>query len=137
METKTISEMTKAITLESIVEKFRDAVDYGWDLGNLITGIPDFKVMECLGFTPQSWTRYRPLLIQYCQHNDLIKEEKRDEIRIQTINIRMQYDKKNKQWYGKRNYLQLIDKDNSIQIMSEEELKKYNIVWIAEDKFSY
>ena len=129
--------MTKAITLESIVEKFRDAVDYGWDLGNLITGIPDFMVMECLGFTPQSWTRYRPLLIQYCNNNDLTKEEVRDEIRIQTINIRMQYDKKNKQWYGKRNYLQLIDKDNSIQIMSEEELKKYNIFWIAEDKFSY
>ena len=129
--------MSKAITLESIVEKFRDAVDYGWDLGNLITGIPDFKVMECLGFTPQSWTRYRPLLIQYCNNNDLTKEEVRDEIRIQTINIRMQYDKKNKQWYGKRNYLQLIDKDNSIQLMSEEELKKYNIFWIAEDKFSY
>ena len=129
--------MSKAITLESIVEKFRDAVDYGWDLGNLITGIPDFKVMECLGLTPQSWTRYRPLLIQYCNNNDLTKEEKRDEVRIQTINIRMQYDKKNKQWYGKRNYLQLIDKDNSIQLMSEEELKKYNISWIAEDKFSY
>jgi hypothetical protein len=93
--------------------------------------------MECLGFTPQSWTRYRPLLIQYCQHNDLTKEEKRDGIRIQTINIRTLYDKKNKQWHGKRNYLQLIDKDNSIQIMSEEELKKYNIIWIAEDKFTY
>ena len=38
--------MTKAVTLESKVEQFRDAVDYGWDLGNLITGIPDFKVME-------------------------------------------------------------------------------------------
>ena len=129
--------MSKAITLESKVKQFRDAVDYGWDLGNLITGIPDFKVMECLGFTPQSWTRYRPLLIQYCNHNDLIKEEEQDGIRIQTINIRMQYDKKNKQWYGKRNYLQLIDKDNSIRMMTEEELKKYGIFWIVEDKFSY
>jgi hypothetical protein len=137
MEIETISEMTKAVTLESIVEKFRDAVDYGWDLGNLSHGIPDFKVMEHLGFTPQSWTRYRPLLIQYCEHNDLIKEEVRDEIRIQTINIRMQYDRKEKIWYGKRNYLQLIDKDNSIRMMSEEELKKYNIFWVAEDKFYY
>ena len=93
--------------------------------------------MEYLGFTPQSWTRYRPLLIQYCNHNDLIKEEVRDEIRVQIINIRMQYDKKEKQWYGKRNYLQLIDKDHSIRMMTEEELKKYNIFWIGEDKFSY
>ena len=129
--------MSKAITLESKVEQFRDALDYAWDLGNLITGIPDFMVMEFLGFTPQSWTRYRPLLIQYCQNNDLIKEEERDGIRIQTINIRMQYDKKNKQWYGKRNYLQLIDKDHSIKMMTEEELEKYKIRWYAMEKFEY
>ena len=129
--------MTKAITLESKVEQFRDALDYGWDFGNLSTGISDVIVMQKLGCTPQSWSRYRPLLIQYCQNNDLIKEEERDGIRIQTINIRMKYDKKNKQWYGKRNYLQLIDKDNSIRMMTPEELKKYNIVWTAEDKFYY
>lgn len=49
----------------------------------------------------------------------------------------MQYDKKNKQWYGKRNYLKLIEKDNSIRMITEEELKKYKICWVAEDKFSY
>lgn len=129
--------MSKAITLESKVEKFRDALDYAWGLGNLITGIPDFKVMECLGFTPQSWARYRPLLIQYCNNNDLIKEEKRDEIRVQTINIRMQYDKKEKQWYGKRNYLKLIDKDHSSRRMTSEELEKYKIRWYAMEEFEY
>ena len=129
--------MSKAITLQSKVEQFRDALDYGWDFGNLSTGISDVIVMQKLGCTPQSWSRYRPLLIQYCQNNDLIKEEEREGIRIQTINIRMQYDKKNKQWYGKRNYLQLIDKDNSIRMMTPEELKKYNTVWTAEDKFYY
>ena len=129
--------MSKTITLESKIELFRDALDYGWDFGNLSAGIPDVIVMQKLGCTPQSWSRYRPLLIQYCQNNDLIKEEERDGIRIQTINIRMQYDKKNKQWYGKRNYLQLIDKDHSIRIMTEEELKKNKICWGAEDRFYY
>jgi hypothetical protein len=49
----------------------------------------------------------------------------------------MQYDKKNKQWYGKRNYLKLIDKDHSIRMMTKEELEKYKICWVAEDKFYY
>ena len=129
--------MSKTITLESKINLFRDALDYGWDFGNLSTGISDVIVMQKLGCTPQSWSRYRPLLIQYCQNNDLIKEEEREGIRIQTINIRMQYDKKEKTWYGKRNYLQLIDKDNSVRMMTPEELKKYNIVWTAEDKFYY
>src|SRR3989344_6257644 len=121
--------MSKIITLESKIELFRDLLYVGWGFGDYRDGIPDVIVMQKLGCTPQSWSRYRPLLIQYCNHNDLIKEEEREGIRIQTINIRMQYDKKEKTWYGKRNYLQLIDKDNSVRMMTPEELKKYNIVW--------
>ncbi|GKS66868.1 hypothetical protein YTPLAS73_04150 [Nitrosarchaeum sp.] len=96
--------MTKSITLESKIELFRDLLYKGWDFGDYRYGIPDVIVMQKLGCTPQSWSRYRPLLIQYCNFNDLIKKEQRDGITIQTINIRMQYNKKEKIWYGKRNY---------------------------------
>jgi len=131
--------MSKTITLESKIEQFRDLLHDVWEIGDFRNGIPDFRVMEKMGCTPQSWSRYRPQLIQYCKYNDLIKTEVRDGIKIETINIRMKYDKKNKMWYGKRNPLNLIDKDNhgAYKIMTPEELEKYDIVWFAEEKFLY
>jgi len=49
--------MTKQVTLESVIEQFRDALVDGWMFGDYHYGIPDVKVMLKLGFTPQSWTR--------------------------------------------------------------------------------
>jgi len=130
--------MTKSITLESKIEQFRDALNYGWGFGDYRYGIPDFKVMQKLGCTPQNWARYRPQLIQFCQYNDLIKTEVRDGIEIETIRICMRYDKKAKQWYGKRNPLMLDDKEkNTWRVMTQEELEKYRIFWYPEDDFMY
>ena len=130
--------MSKAITLESIIEKFRDLLVDGWELGDFRSGIPDFRAMERLGFTPQSWGRYRPQIIQYCQYNDLIKEEERDGVTIQTCNIRIKYIPKAKEWYGKRNPLKKHDKETGgYRIMAPEELEKYGIVWFAEQDFLY
>jgi len=44
--------MTKAITLESVIEQFRDALVDGWMFGDYHYGIADVKVMLKLGFTP-------------------------------------------------------------------------------------
>ena len=94
--------------------------------------------MQKLGCTPQNWARYRPQLIQFCQYNDLIKTEVRDGIEIETIRICMRYDKKAKQWYGKRNPLMLDDKEkNTWRVMTQEELEKYRIFWYPEDDFMY
>jgi len=97
--------MSKTITLESKIELFRDLLDEVKEIGDFRFGIPDVTVMIKFGGTPQSWSRYRPKLIQYCQYNNLIKTKVRDGITIETINITMEYDKKRKQWYGKRNPL--------------------------------
>lgn len=97
--------MSKAITLESKIEYFRDLLDQAKEIGDFRFGISDCTVMEMIDGTPQSWSRYRPKLIQYCQYNNLIKTKVRDGITIETINITMEYDKKRKQWYGKRNPL--------------------------------
>ena len=102
--------MTRAITLESKIELFRDLLYDGYELGDLRYGIPDCKVMVKLGTTPQSWSRYRPQLIQYCKYDDLIKIEVKDGIEMETINITMRYDKKKKKWYGRRNQLLIKDK---------------------------
>ena len=130
--------MTKLITLESKIEQFRDVLNDGWGFGDYRYGIPDFIVMQKLGCTPQSWARYRPQLIQYCQYKDLIKVEVREGIEMETIRICMRYDKKAKQWYGKRNSLMLDDKkQRNWRIMTPEELEKYGIYWYAEDYFMY
>ena len=130
--------MTKKITLESKIEQFRDALYDGWMFGDYRYGIPDCKVMQKLGCTPQSWARYRPQLIQYCLYHDLIKTEVRDGITIETIRLCMRYSKKRKQWYGKRNALMLDDKEqNTWREMIPEELEKYNLFSIAEDDFMY
>jgi len=130
--------MTKAITLESKIEQFRDALVDNWMFGDYRYGIPDFKVMLKLGCTPQSWSRYRPQILQYCLYNDLIKTEVRDGIEIETIRICMRYDKKNKEWFGKSNPLMLDDKEeNTWREMTEEELEKYHIMWVPEEEFMY
>jgi len=126
--------MTKAITLESKLERFRDALNDGWMFGDYRYGIPDFKVMQKLGCTPQSWARYRPKIIQYCLSIDLIKTEERDGIEIETVRICMRYDKKAKEWYGKNNPLMLDDKEqHTWREMTQEELDKYNIIWYADE----
>jgi len=86
-----------------------------------------------LGCTPQSWSRYRPLLIQHCKHNDLVKTETIDGIEMDTINIAMKYDKKNKKWYGKRNQLMIKDEKGSWNEMTPEEQARYRIIWSPED----
>jgi len=131
--------MTKPITLQSKLDLFRDLLAEGWKIGDLRYGIPDVKVMMNLNCSPQSWTRYRPQIIQYCKHEDLIKTELRGDITVETINIRMKYDKKKKQWYGKRNQLNLIDKENhgEIRFTTPEELEKYEIRWYHDEKFLY
>ena len=130
--------MSKAITLESITDHFRDLLDEAKEIGDFRFGISDCTVMVNLNCTPQNWSRYRPKLIQYCQYNNLTKEEVRDGITIETINITMEYDKKNKQWYGKRNQLRIRDKNlGSYRPMTPEELEKYDIVWFAESDYMY
>jgi len=130
--------MSKAITLESITDHFRDLLDEVIEIGDFRFGIPDVTVMEKLGCTPQSWCRYRPKLIQYCQYNNLIKTEVRDGITIETINITMEYDKKHKQWYGKRNALRLKDENIcSYREMTPEEMEQYDILWYAESDYMY
>ncbi len=128
--------MTKAITLESVIEQFRDALVDGWMFGDYHYGIPDVKVMLKLGFTPQSWTRYRPLLIRYCQCYDLIKTEVRDGVNIETIRLAIRFDKKSKLWHGKRNALMLDDVEQATwRKMTDEELEKYNLYWYHEEEF--
>ena len=130
--------MTKPVTLESKIEQFRVALDYGWHFGDFRYGIPDCKVMLKLGCSPQSWTRYRPQLIQYCLYHDLIKTEVRDGVEIETIRICMRYDKKSKEWFGKRNALMIDDKEQTTwRDMTEEELEKYHLLWVPEDDFMY
>ncbi len=128
--------MTKPITLESVIELFRDALVDGWMFGDYHGGIPDVKVMLKLGFTPQSWTRYRPLLIRYCQCYDLIKTETRDGVTIETIRLAIRFHKKMKRWYGKRNALMLDDDEQCTwRKMTDEELEKYNLYWYHEEEF--
>ena len=130
--------MSKAITLESITDHFRDLLDQAKEIGDFRFGISDYTVMERLDGAPQSWSRYRPKLIQYCQYNNLIKTEVRDGITIETINITMEYDKKHKQWYGKRNPLRLKDENiGSYREMTLEEMEQYDILWYPEKDFIY
>jgi len=130
--------MSKQITLESKIEQFRDALNDGWMFGDYRYGIPDVKVMMKLGCTPQSWTRYRPKIMEYCYWHDLIKTEVRDGITIETIRICMRYHKKTKEWFGKRNALMLDDKEQCTwREMTEEELEKYHLMWVPEDDFLY
>jgi len=125
--------MTKAITLESKIELFRDLLYDGWELGDLRYGIPDCNVMTKLGCTPQSWSRYRPQLIQYCKYNDLIKTEVKDGVEMETINLTMKYDKKKKKWYGKRNPLLIKNKKGLWVEMTLEEQEKNHLIWYPED----
>ena len=130
--------MSKTITLESKIEYFRDLLNEINEIGDFRYGIPDCTVMLHLGCTPQSWSRYRPKLIQYCENYNLIKEEVRDGITIETINITMEYDKKRKLWYGKRNALRLKDDSmGSYREMTFEEMEQYDILWFAENDFMY
>ena len=119
--------MTKAITLESKIELFRDLLYAGWDF-DYQYGIPDVIVMQKLGCTPQSWSRYRPLLIQYCLKNELIKDEVKDGIEMETIRLEMKYDKKNRQWYGRQRALRLKE-NGSYREMTEQEVEKYKLFW--------
>ena len=126
--------MSKAITLESKIERFRDALVNGWMFGDYRSGITDVKVMLKLECTPQSWSRYRPKIIEYCLYYDLIKTEVRDAVTIETIRLCMRYDKKNKEWYGKANPLMMYDKEqHTLSEMTEEELEKYHIMWVPHD----
>lgn len=127
--------MTRAITLESKTDLFRDLL-YDGTVGDLRTGIPDCNVMVCLKCTPQSWSRYRPQLIQYCKHNDLIKIETIQDIEMDTINITMRYDKKKKMWYGKRNPLMIKDEKGMWDKMTPGHQVKYDVLWFPED-FQY
>jgi len=129
--------MSKPITLESKVEQFRDALVDGWMFGDYRCGITDVKVMLKLECTPQSWSRYRPKIIEYCLYYDLIKTEVRDGVTIETIRLCMRYDKKNKEWYGKANPLMLFDKKEGWREMTEEELEKYHIMWFPLDDFMH
>jgi len=130
--------MTKAITLESKIEQFRDALVDSWMFGDYRCGITDVKVMLKLECTPQSWSRYRPKIIEYCLYHDLIKTEVRDGVTIETIRLCMRYDKKTKQWYGKANPLMIdVKEEDSRREMIPEELKKYNLFWYPEDDFMY
>jgi len=62
----------------------------------------------------------------------------REGIIVEVINITMEYDKKNKQWYGKRNPLRLKDENlGSYREMTEEEMEQYDILWFAENDFLY
>ena len=120
--------MSKAVTLESKIELFRDLLYAGWDFGDYRYGIPDVKVMQKLGCTPQSWSRYRPLLIQHCLKNELIKDEVKDGIEMETIRLEMKYDKKNKQWYGRQRTLRLKE-NGGYREMTEQEVEKYKLFW--------
>jgi hypothetical protein len=125
--------MTHAITLESKIGLFRDLLYEGYELGDLHYGIPDYKVMIKLGCTPQSWSRYRPQLIQYCRYNNLIKTEVINEIEMEILNINMKYDKQKKKWYGKRNQLLIQDDRGLWHEMTLEEQENYHIIWSPED----
>jgi len=130
--------LTKAKTLESITEKFRDLIHEIREIGDYRYGIVDCAAMMALRFTPQSWTRYRPQLIQFCENYNLTKEELRDGITIETINITMNYDQKRKKWYGKRNQLRIRDKNlGSFREMTPEEMEQYDILWYPEKDFMY
>ncbi len=130
--------MTKAITLESKIEQLRDALVDGWMFGDYRYGIADVKVMLKLGCTPQSWSRYRPKIIEYCLYHDLIKTEVRDGVTIETIRLCMRYHKKNKEWFGKANPLMMYDKEeHTMRDMTEKELEKYHILWVVEYDFMY
>ncbi|MBC8502580.1 MAG: hypothetical protein H8D35_05580 [Nitrosopumilus sp.] len=128
--------MTKAITLESKIEQFRDALYDGWGFGDYREGIPDVNVMIQLGCTPQSWSRYRPLLIQHCLKNELIKDETRDGMQMETIRLEIRYDRKKKLWYGRQRALRIHDETYGYREMTEEELAKYNLIW-NESEFLY
>ncbi len=125
--------MTKAITLESKIELFRDLLYDGYELGDLRYGILDVSVMIKLGCTPQSWSRYRPQLIQYCKYNDLVKTEVKEGVEMETVNITMRYDKKKKKWYGKRNTLLIKDKNGLWIDITVEQQEKYHIIWSPEE----
>lgn len=134
--------MTKAVTLESKIELFANSLtDRGaWGFGDIRYGIPDSRVMMKLGYTPQSWTRVRPLLYQHLLLNNLIITEFRDDVEIEILNITMRYDKKNKQWYGKKNPLSIYEKDQFGRVyrqMTAEELEKYKIYWYVMNDFEY
>ena len=130
--------MSKAKTLQSLVELFRDLLNEIKEIGDFRYGISDCTVMVKLDGTPQSWSRYRPKLIQYCQYNNLIKTEVIDGVTIETINITMEYDRKHKQWYGKRNPLRLKDENiGSYREMTLEEMEQYDILWYPEKDFMY
>ena len=129
--------MTRIITLESKLELFRDLLVEGWILGDLRYGIPDCKVLLYLKCSPQSWTRYRPQIIQYCKYDDLIKIELRDGTEMETIRITMRYDKKRKMWYGKRNQLLIKDIKGLWNEMTKDEEEKYDIRWYPDEDYTY
>ena len=129
--------MTNTITLQSKLDLFRDLLVEGWKIGDLRYGIPDVKVMTNLNCSPQSWTRYRPMIIQYCKLEDLIKTELREDAEYETIRITMKYDKKRKTWYGKRNQLLIKDEKGLWNEMNTGQQEKYDIQWYPEDDFMY
>ena len=129
--------MTRIITLESKLELFRDLLVEGWILGDLRSGLPDCKVLLYLKCSPQSWTRYRPQIIQYCKYDDLIKTELREETEMETIRITMRYDKNRKTWYGKRNPLLIKDIKGLWNEMSKDEKEKYDMRWYPDADYMY
>jgi hypothetical protein len=92
---------------------------------------------ENFGCTPQSWCRWRPQLIQYCTHHDLITTEIRDEEEFETSRIKRRYDKQNKQWYGKKENLWIKYK-YGWRMMTPEEIEKFKLeLWQSEETFMY
>ena len=129
--------MTLIIPLPTKLRLFRDLLAEGWELGDLRYRIPDCTVMISLNCSPQSWSRYRPQLIQYCQFHDLIKIEVRDEIEMEIIRISMRYDKKRKMWYGKKNQL-LIKNEKELWVeMTNDEQEEYGIRWYHDEDYLY
>lgn len=121
--------MTLQISLTSKTELFRDLLYDGWGIGDLRYGIPDCNVMSSLKCSPQSWSRYRPQLIQYCKYNDLVKTETIQDVEMETIRITMIYDKKKKMWYGKRNPLLIKNEKGLWNEMTSEQQEKYDVLW--------
>lgn len=128
--------MTKPIPLEDRINKFAHLLTENEALGfgDIRYGITDVQVMMKLGCSPWTWHRVRPLLIQYLQRNNLIITEKRDDVELETLNITIRYDKKNRVWYGKHNTLNISKPSQYAGIMdykemTKEELEQYRISW--------
>ena len=95
--------MTRPIPLEDRISKFASSLteQESWGFGDIRYGITDSKVMMKLGCTPWTWVRVRPLLRQYLEGNNLILTKNVGDLEVETLNITIRYDKKNRYWSKK------------------------------------